>query len=1066
MRKKMIRASYFFSVILLMMFGQSTLMMAAEAKTSTNSFSHLLIENCGQIKSENNKDHNDILFYVRSSAFAAFISSDRISYQFIASPTEEGQSFKSHRFDLELVGANTQFDVKYGKVLPFKERMTSNGQTIESNSFESITIENIYPQIDWVIYTTASGLKYDFNVKPGGDPSLIRIHYSNCDNVEMQNDGSIQISSKLGSIRENAPISFQGNQSIDSHFRLDGRDLLFDVDPYDHSKTLTIDPDVLWSSYYGGSGYDEASASCVDFEGNIYVVGFTSAINTVATGGFQNTYGGGNYDAYIAKFSMDGQRLWASYFGGSGSDFGENIAIDDDGNLVITGTSSSADLTNGGVVTTFQGGAYDAFYAMLTSEGEFYHSGFIGGSATDEGVDVAFTDAQRFCVLVKTNSTNVSTTDAVYHGGTDMLMASYYLDGTADWSKYVGGENDDVPYCMETMNDGSLLIGGSTNSLTGIANNGAQGSFGGGDNDGSLFHIDADGGVLWATYMGGPADDWINGITINNTGQVFVAGSTSSTSGIATPNAFQTDLAGGEYDSFIAQVGDYGVKDWSSYFGGEGDDRGVGVAYDELGNIYLGGTTTSLTNIGASGFQNQISGGVDLMFAYFDSLGVKIWSSYYGGINDENMNHLAPDENSKAVFCGTTSSPAAAINGWETIYSGATDGFFGKVQDCANPYVTVDILGMEFFCEGESVGFSVGGADSFEWSTGDSLTVISVDTTMFVYAVGTIAATGCKGRSNAYFVEMLPAPEVSAFPEGDTEFCENGSVVLTADSPDQDITFTWSTSEAAESITVTEEGSYTVNAEAPNGCISTSDPIEITIHEPSEVLVAIADETACISEDYVPMIALPTGGTFVGTGVDGTHFIPALAGGGTHIIQYVYLDENGCETASEELTIEVLFETTILFVDDNDMCVNDAPVGMTGFPEGGYYTGPGVSGNMFYPEISGPGNHTVSYIYNDANGCANRAEQLIHVDACNGVGEFEKSNVKLYPNPAADVVYFDLMSWEPNALQIFNAIGQEVRFETLSKEINTVDVSELTPGLYTIVFVKEHESRVTQFMKH
>ena len=178
------------------------------------------------------------------------------------------------------------------------------------------------------------------------------------------------------------------------------------------------------------------------------------------------------------------------------------------------------------------------------------------------------------------------------------------------------------------------------------------------------------------------------------------------------------------------------------------------------------------------------------------------------------------------------------------------------------------------------------------------------------------------------------------------------------------------------------------------------------------------------------------------------------------------MDENGCETASEELTIEVLFETTILFVDDNDICVNDAPVGMMGFPEGGYFTGPGVSGNMFYPEISGPGNHTVSYIYNDSNGCANRADQMIHVDACNSVGEYEQSYVKLYPNPAADLLYFDLMSWEANAVRIFNGIGQEVQFESLSKGINTVDVSQLTPGLYTIVFVKEHESRMTQFMKH
>lgn len=1066
MRKEMIRASYFFSVILLMMFSRPSSLTASDSKASNNSFSHLLIENCGQIKSENNLDHNDILFYVRSSAFAAFISSDRISYQFIASPTEDGQAFKSHRFDLELVGANKLFDVKYGKVLPFKERMTSNGQTIESNSFESITIENIYPQIDWVIYTTAAGLKYDFNVKPGGDPSLIRIRYTNCDNVTMQNDGSIQIASKLGAIRENAPISFQGNEPVESHFRLDGHDLLFDVDPYDHSKTLTIDPDVLWSSYYGGSGYDEVSASCVDFEGNIYVVGFTSAINTIADGGFQNTYAGGNYDAYVAKFSMDGQRMWASYFGGSGSDFGENIAIDDAGNLIITGSTSSTNLTSGGAETTYQGGAYDAFYAVLTSEGEHYHSGYIGGSGTDEGVDILFTESDRFVVITKTNSSNLPVMFGEYAGSYDIYMASFYLDGSPDWTSYFGGNNIDIPYAAERRPNGHFIVGGSTNSTSDISLNGMQSTFGGGDNDGVLFEIDENGQLLWSSYYGGNATDWISGMTVTEDGYILISGSTSSSNGISTTGAYQSTLSGGEYDAFIAKLDVNAIKIWSTYFGGEGDDRGVGIANDELGNIYLGGTTTSLLNIGENGFQNQNSGGVDLMFAYFDSLGVKIWSSYYGGIDDENMNHLAPDENSKVIFSGTSASAAAAINGWETIYSGGIDGYFGKVQDCANPYVTVDILGMEFFCEGESVGFSVGGADSFAWSTGDSLTVISVDTTNYVYAIGTIAATGCKGKSNAYYVEMLPAPEVSAFPEGPTEFCVNGEVVLSAESPEEDILFTWSTSETGPSVVVTEEGSYTVNAEAPNGCITTSDPIEVTIHEPTEVLVAIADETACISEDYVPMIALPTGGTFIGNGVEGTHFIPAVAGGGTHIIQYLYMDENGCETASEEMMIEVLFETTILFVDATELCVTDEPIGMMGFPEGGYYAGPGVSGNMFYPELSGPGNITVSYIYNDSNGCVNRADQMIHVDDCNSVGEYEKGSVKLYPNPVVDMLYFDLMSWEASELRIFNGIGQEVQFTTVNKEINTVDVSQLTPGLYTIVFVKEHESRMTQFMKH
>jgi hypothetical protein len=360
---------------------------------------------------------------------------------------------------------------------------------------------------------------------------------------------------------------------------------------------------------------------------------------------------------------------------------------------------------------------------------------------------------------------------------------------------------------------------------------------------------------------------------------------------------------------------------------------------------------------------------------------------------------------------------------------------------------------------------SVGGADSFLWSTGDTATVVTVDTSMTIYVVGTMLATGCKGVSNVIHLNMLEAPDVSAFPEGPTEFCGSGSVPLTAASNDT-VTFTWSTSETDTTIIVYEAGSYTVNAMAANGCISTSDAIEVSIYEPVEIMAAIASDTACISQDYVNMIAVPFGGTFVGLGVEGNSFIPSQAGGGQHIIFYEYVDEHGCSNISNELYIEVLYEPTLLFVDSDQACVTDGPIGMTGFPEGGIYLGIGVSGNLFYPEIAGPGNHTISYIFTDENGCANRADQTIFVDDCNGIHEIENTSVSIYPNPTLSQLYFTFNNWEAERYIIYDATGKEILSAQIARETSSIDVNSLASGLYTIVFVKEHETQLTHFMKH
>lgn len=1039
--------------------------MAASGQT-------LFVENNGQVRRNIPFAPEHVLFYAHFSGMSVFIQPDGITYQHNDGKFHSQQQILKSRVRMSLKGAFQPSAIIAEEKSNLTERHFNPEENIvmESASFGKVILKNVYENIDWVIYAKNGSLKYDFIIHPGGNPDAITFGYENAEQTQLLNDGSISIASTAGFIRECAPVTFCNREIVGSHFVAKANGYGFSVPEYDKNYTLTIDPDVVWSSYIGGSGFDEARHSVVDEEGYIYVTGMTSATSGISVNGFQSVYGGGNYDAFIAKFSKDGQLIWASYFGGAQSDFGNAIVLDAQGNIYVAGsTSSNNSLISGGATTTYGGGNYDGFILKLSSSGQFLWSSYIGGSAEDTSWSVDVNSEGRVIVLSSTASNN-ALINGVHQlsngGGTDLLLTCFNPSGAVLWSSYFGGAGTEEAGNVLFGPAETIYVCGSTSSA-GFAVNGTQTTFGGGGSDGILAHFTAEGATIWSTYIGGSGDDNAHQISINQYEQLYVSGSTSSTSGIATAGAQQATNNGGSYDAFVGRYALSGEKLWMTYFGGEGQDRAFGCAVDELGSVYIGGITSSVSNITANPFQQDNGGGTDLFFAFYDSLGVKNWSSYLGGIGDEFLRSISPDENSKIIYCGNTASSATALNGWDTSYGGGTDGFFGKVQDCDNPYVTVDPLGETTFCFGENAGLSVGGADSFLWSTMEIATVISVDTTQLVYAIGTINATGCRALSNVVFIEALYTPTVTAYAEGPTDFCEFGEVVLHAETEDEYEIFVWNTSETGASIVVTTAGSYTVGAEAENGCIGRSEPIVVTITPAPEVAAAIAVNTTCISTSAVNVVGVPFGGEFVGNGMVGNTFIPEIAGGGEHMVQYQYTDpETGCVGYSDQMIIEVLFEEVMLFVDQTEFCIYDLPMDLFGFPEGGFFIGPGVSESTFFPELAGPGIHEIAYVYYDENGCANRSEQLMTVDFCTNVSEAEKGpSFTVWPNPAAEEIFILSSGQENISIRIHDISGKEVIRHQNHVAQSPIDISALHAGIYIVSAENEGHILQKKFVK-
>jgi len=254
------------------------------------------------------------------------------------------------------------------------------------------------------------------------------------------------------------------------------------------------------STYLGGSTTDSARYIATDSSGNLYVTGYTYSTNFPGTtGGAQPSFGGGSYDAFVAKLDATLTTiLQSTYLGGNTSDNPYSIAIDSRGNAYVTGWTNSTNFpgTAGGAQPSFGGGNFDAFVAKL---------------------DPTLTD------LVQ--------------------------------STYLGGSGEDIAYSIAIGSKGSVYVVGGTGSTNfpGTAE-GPQPSYGGGYRDGFVAQLNpALTDLVQSTYLGGSGDDFAYTTAIGSDETLYGVGYTYSTIFPGTEGGAQSSL-GGSRDAFVARL--------------------------------------------------------------------------------------------------------------------------------------------------------------------------------------------------------------------------------------------------------------------------------------------------------------------------------------------------------------------------------------------------------------------------------------------------------------------------------------------------------------------------------
>jgi hypothetical protein len=499
-------------------------------------------------------------------------------------------------------------------------------------SYGRVRFAEVYPGVDLVYHGSPGKLEYDFVVAPGADPRRIRLGFRGAESVTLGGKGELVVHTAAGDLVEAPPVVYQedgnGRQLVPGTYVIRGstggghgdfREVSFKLGNYDRRRPLILDPVLAYSTYLGGSAFDEGHGIAVDSAGNAYVTGATFSTNFPTVNPIQPA-NGGSTDAFVTKINAAGTALvYSTYLGGTFDDGGSGIAVDSAGNAYVTGRTLSTNFPTVNPIQPANGGGPDAFVTKINAAGTaLVYSTYLGGTFDDGGSGIAVDSAGNAYVTGFTLSTNFPTVNPIQpaNGGSeDAFVTKINAAGTAlVYSTYLGGSGTDDGFGIAVDSAGNAYVTGFTFSTNFPTVNPIQPANGGSE-DAFVTKINAAGTALvYSTYLGGSGDDDGLGIAADSAGNAYVTGPTFSTN-FPTVNPIQPANGGGA-DAFVTKINAAGTAlvD-STYLGGTVRDEGLGIAVDSAGNAYVTGITDSTNFPTVNPIQPANGGGPDAFVA-------------------------------------------------------------------------------------------------------------------------------------------------------------------------------------------------------------------------------------------------------------------------------------------------------------------------------------------------------------------------------------------------------------------------------------------------------------------
>ena len=304
-------------------------------------------------------------------------------------------------------------------------------------SYGHVRYHDVYPGIDLVYYGNQQQLEYDFIVRAGADPSAIAFQIDGATELTIDGGGNLQIATAAGTLTHRAPLLYQEidgtRRRVDGRYvkRAGGR-IAFDVGDYDPSRPLVIDPVLTYATYLGGSAQERLHGVAIDASGSIVVAGETYSGDFPVVEATQPQPRGFG-DAFVAKLTPSGDALvYATYLGGSLDDSAGGVALDQIGDVYLTGTTFSWDFPTLNAAQDHNNGQFDAFVVKLNGNGILVYSTLLGGALEDYGYAIAVDGFGRAHIAGSTMSADFPTANPLQRslGGSPVFRTT---DGGESW---------------------------------------------------------------------------------------------------------------------------------------------------------------------------------------------------------------------------------------------------------------------------------------------------------------------------------------------------------------------------------------------------------------------------------------------------------------------------------------------------------------------------------------------------------------------------------------------------------------------------------------------------------
>jgi hypothetical protein len=688
----------------------------------------------------------EVKFLARGEGYTAFLTNGGLT---VSLRSQQGavagstSSAAKRTLQFNLVGAVknpsvTGEDQQSGRVNYF---LGSNPALWHTNvpTYGEVRYHGIYPGIDLLYHGTDRQLEYDFEVQPGADTHKIQFEVQGASQVKLDAQGSLLLKTNDGELRLQSPVVYQQLHGrrvlVDGAYVVkDASHVSFEVARYDASKPLVIDPVLIYASYLGGTGADQANGISVDSTGSVYLAGTTTSVDF--PGATLGSLAQGTNHAFVAKLNAAGTSLiYADYIGGNGADAAAALVLDSENEVYVTGSTQSSNFPTINAYQPTQPGPNTGFLTRVSADGStLLYSTYLGGSTQDQPTGIAIDAAGEAYVAGYTLSTNFPVvnayqSEALANGngvfGTYGFLTKFSADGSSlVYSTYFAGNFNGVapgpndrmmrpiadrsgslpPYSAVSSlaldANGNAYLAGTTNTYnfpttsgtylttdTAPANNvvGFVGKF------------SSSGSLDYSTYFYGSTGDniTITGIAVDGTGSAYISGSAVSdgtfpvtTTGICNPGTDGT-ACGQAYVTKFDPAG--ATLLYSTFLGPDNYAAPKAITLDSLNDAYVVAQTES-ASFQTSNAIESYSDQHDLIVVEIDpGASTQLFASYLGGSGDDAPGGIAVDASGNIYVAGTTSSTDFPITqgAFQGQLTGSTNAFVAKIGAGATPTVSL-----------------------------------------------------------------------------------------------------------------------------------------------------------------------------------------------------------------------------------------------------------------------------------------------------------------------------------------------------------------------------------------